>query len=121
MNIVEFLEARIAEDEAAVERRGDGSHSIHATDAYGAFNSQCPDCLGLPARERVLAECKAKRVILKQAEEADSETEYSISQSCINEAECEAARATAPGKLIREALAAVYADHPDYREEWRHA
>ena len=113
MNIVEFLEARIAED---AERAGSGWSRLGdtrwETDNYGR-NFLTPAA--------VLAECKAKRAILKQAEEADSETEYSISQSCINEAECEAARATAPGKLIREALAAVYADHPDYREEWRHA
>ena len=83
MNIVEFLEARIAEDE---ERAGSGwsrlGNTRWETDNYGR------DHLTPFA---VLAECKAKRAIMKDAF-WDTLT----------------------------ALATVYADHPDYREEWRH-
>lgn len=118
MTITEFLEARIAEDEATLERRGPFPHSVHGRDEVGAYDPRCPDCLGLPGKARVLAECKAKRAIIEQAKEADSETEYAIQESCISQAETDRARATAPGKLIRVALAAVYVDHPDYQQEW---
>ena len=67
MNITEFLEARIAEDELRANYYG-------------------PLAMGTA---RVLAECAAKRAIII----------YS------------------PPKTIQY-LAAVYADHPDYRQEW---
>ena len=65
MTITEFLLARIAEDEAVLERRGAFPHSTHGTDEVGAYNPRCPDCLGLPGKARVLAECKAKRTIIE--------------------------------------------------------
>jgi hypothetical protein len=109
VTLTDFLLARIAEDETRAP-----------------LVDQCPYNLGDITEEedwagvhwtsaRVLAECEAKRRIvgliedIKSAEKAafdewgdwhDSEDEH-------------------PSELIVRLLAAVYADHPDYREEWR--
>lgn len=64
---------------------------------------------------RVLAECAAKRRIVER-------------HGALDEDECPGCGAyldgtwrTGPGELCPDlaALASVYADHPDYREEWR--
>lgn len=102
MTVAEFLEARIAEDEAAVERRGYGAHFIRATDAYGTFNQRCPDCLGLPARERTLAECAAKRALVGFYKNGAIGEMYDGEKWTSQLA----------------AFAAVYKDHPDYQQEW---
>ena len=54
---------------------------------------------------RVLAECDAKRRIVGLHHEI-----LTICQGCANE--------SYPCRTLR-ALALPYADHPDYREEWR--
>lgn len=113
MNITEFLEARIAEDEAAAEKLAGVAHSARTQVYTGEEWVTTP-----VSTERILAECAAKRAIIKQAEEATSLNEYGISQSCINEAEAEQARAEDPGMLTLKALAAVYKDHPDYQQDW---
>ena len=46
---------------------------------------------------RVIAECRAKRRLVEAGRDADDAT----------------------GDLVLRSLASVYADHPDYREEWR--
>lgn len=93
MPLTEFLLARIAEDEAML--RGEGDYLV-------SFN--------LP---RLLRECEAKRQIVEIAEDhADSAdpighrgTMYFIDDY--------------QGVLL--ALAAIYADHPDYQFGWRSA
>lgn len=109
--ITEFLEARIAEDEAAVQRRGGSyQHSWHGYDIAGTYNPGCPDCLGLVGTERVLAECAAKRAIIELADHA-----------LATEVERRDAPALGAGLMHSDVicrLAAVYKDHPDYREEW---
>jgi hypothetical protein len=100
MTITEFLLARIAEDEAVLERRGAFPHSTHSMDEVGAYNPRCPDCLGLPGKARVLAECKAKRAliaILTPGQEIWDGTRWA-------------------GPL--DIMAAVYKDHPNYDPEW---
>jgi len=62
--VTEFLEARIADDEAASERRGSHPHSMHGTDIVGTYNPGCPDCLGVQGKARALAERVAKRAII---------------------------------------------------------
>lgn len=144
MTIIEFLEARIAEDEASAREASSRSlewrsfrGSVHGgtitepnpewgdepDEGYGSVTivydegaPRMPEAAHIARHDpaRVLAECAAKREILKQAEEASSNTEYVISQSCINQAEMDEERASDPGRLILQALAAVYADHPDY-------
>jgi Family of unknown function (DUF6221) len=93
MNIVEFLEARIAEDEAAA-RAGGYTHQsgAFANDGYGRL---------LVNPTRVLAECAAKREVIKVAGSS-----YPNKVGWYEK------------KNILEALAAVYSDHPDYREDW---
>lgn len=90
--IVEFLLARIAEDEREANAclaqwaRGDG---------------------GTPRRwYRVEAECRAKRAIIEMW--AARQEDHLVVQ----------AHATGLGLAIK-ALAAVYADHPDYQPAWR--
>lgn len=85
MNITEFLEARITEDEQNA----------------GNYVELFPDGDMAPLFRRVLAECAAKRAIIARREDALD---------------------TYAGTLVIEdairALAAIYKDHPDYREEW---
>ena len=95
-DLAEFLLARIAEDEAELE---------------AAIQSRYP---GLTIRRnpsRVIAECEAKRALLALHTEG-------WDGRC---GECSDRYAVTPWDgLCDEAriLATVYADHPDYREEW---
>jgi len=116
MTITEFLEARIAEDEAAA--------ALHlkvwanADDDVDDFESAAQELSGHVnltydseymdmniGYARVLAECAAKRAIIKHAqhltEDKDAYWAY---------------REYAERNLLF--LAAVYADHPDYQREW---
>jgi hypothetical protein len=108
LTITEFLLARIAEDEATVTRRGPYPHSWHAMDKVGTFNPGCPDCIGFGGINRVLAECGAKRAIIEQAVHCN--TNYggtvtgAVSRSCY--------------LTVLTDLATVYADHPDYQQDW---
>ena len=91
MTLTEFLLARIAEDR---------SRSVHATGCPYGLSGGVDDC---ECREgqRNRAECEAKRLII----------------------ELHGSQLTTDGRPYwspeLRALAAVYADHPDYREEWR--
>lgn len=92
MTITEFLEARIAEDEAHVRR-------------VGSFVNECQECAfgNQPdspySHERLLADCAAKRAIIEGLEP------FSFLDD-INAPE------------LLGILAAVYSDHPDYQQEW---
>jgi len=96
MNITEFLEARIAEDESAA--RADSDEMVRSSvsiqfdcDTQVRFN---------PAR--VLAECEAKRAVIGWW------TQGLIGYVRVND---ELTNPLLP-------LAAVYKDHPDYQKEW---
>ncbi|UYM26586.1 hypothetical protein SEA_BAUER_37 [Arthrobacter phage Bauer] len=91
-SLVEFLEARIAEDEARARYPYLASH---------------PDPLFSPAR--ALAECAAKRAILDGWEDPDDIGPL--------DGDVDAGHVLAMDKAVR-ALAAVYKDHKDYRQEW---
>lgn len=113
MSIAEFLLARIAEDEEQANR----------SKADEAMNPN----LRLPASwihgvaARVLAECEAKRRIVELHSVAST---YQGGTYC---AECQSEELEGPWSRrddlypcpTLEALASVYADHPDYRDEWR--
>jgi len=110
MNITEFLEARIEEDEARAgsgwARRGDTRWEV---DNYGQ-NFLTPTA--------VLAECAAKRAIMEHAVEASGDR-ATVTEECeLGESARGEAYASDPGLLITRALAAVYKDHPDYQKEW---
>lgn len=94
MTITEFLLARITEDEdAAREWYGTGTVANRRDDFW-------------------LAECAAKRRIVKI--HADPRADVVVDgvvlvTVCLQAEDCPTLRA----------LVMVYADHPDYREEWR--
>jgi hypothetical protein len=106
VTITEFLLARIEEDEVEAQKGRDHNASgVFARDNYGYLLIQ-------PAR--VLAECAAKRAIIALHPVriyTDEEPGFSMELStCL----CQGR----PCSTL-QAIAAVYADHPDYyRQEW---
>lgn len=113
MTLTEFLLARIAEDEerAEVGALYPGQHTgwLNAVvgGSYVGFSDRfTPD--------RVLAECEAKRRIVERCAESESQNYAWVSGQRFGRPEgVEDLRA-----IIRD-LASVYADHPDYSDEWR--
>ena len=97
MTITEFLEARIEEDEM---RAGSGwarlEDSRWTVDNYGR-NFLTPSA--------VLAECAAKRATLDASASYSPELEHGDNGEWAFDVAC-------------RNLAAVYADHPDYQQEW---
>ena len=101
--IIEFLEARIDEDE---ERAGSGWSRIGTT--RWETNNYGQDHLTPSA---VLAECKAKRAIIALTEDVEGmDTMISNEWGGSNDGTADE---------ILAALAAVYSDHPDYLPEWK--
>ncbi|SDP44166.1 hypothetical protein SAMN04487914_111123 [Arthrobacter sp. ok909] len=105
MNIVEFLEARIAEQEAGIQ----GRHFAGGHD----YETVASDDMAVPPSltEALLAECAVKRRIVadwKLAAQEDGITDP--------------ADAEEPVALARRSmlivLAAGYKDHPDYDNDW---
>jgi len=108
MTLTDFLLAQIAEDEAAAERGG--SHN-----GGGSFANDNYGCL-LIDPVRVLAECEAKRRIV----EAYIDTLAMIPTHVLGDGdEHPTVIAEEYEAHILPALALPYADHPDYRDEWR--
>jgi hypothetical protein len=94
-DLTDFLLARIKEDEAratteATLRDGDPYYVTEASSFERHFD---------PAR--VLAECQAKRRAVGVVRRS-----FGLAQETM-------------AALVLSSLAAVYADHPDYRQEWR--
>ena len=117
MTLTDFLEARIAEDEAVARASMDrgllGFMEVRIDWANRVSDGQRTALAGsdtafLAAQRpaRVLAECAAKRRILAQlalVSEGDT-TEHAFHEQGLLEAVVE--------------LASVHADHPGYRAEW---
>lgn len=99
--LTEFLLARIAEDEDP-ERLCESWHS------QGAF--------GCSACDRVLAECEAKRRIVEL--HADDQNVCASCDDLSNPYLFDGSLTGWPCPTLR-ALAAIYAGHRDYRDEWR--
>jgi hypothetical protein len=103
MRLDEFLLARIAEDEATA-RRANKSHRMTIEEPLHQPGRDILEAIiALTDERRVLAECEAKRRIV---------------------ALCTAIALPVGGAAylrddILRVLALPYADHPDYREEWR--
>jgi hypothetical protein len=112
MTLADFLLARIAEDEAVAravpEVEPKSSHSI-----FTSLHEPTGTVEISPAR--VLAECEAKRRAIEAAwqDQLEIEGEWGASRPI------EQMSAEDDNPAVIEALAAVYADHPDYRDEWR--
>lgn len=136
MNITEFLLARIAEDEELADRSMQYGDKGAALLSFGSPESP-PILVMHPTR--ILAECKAKREIIKLHEEwpvlveGNPETETvnsnfdNISLRITQQIMWTTERAylakfgtTPPTAPMISSLAAVYADHPDYQQEWKH-
>lgn len=107
VTLTDFLLARIAEDEEMAEAvhrgRWNSRVALLDPDLYGHVIRQHPD--------RILAECEAKRGIVALHDdllkrELDHRDQSAFGADLMH------------GDVLR-ALAAVYADHPDYREEWK--
>lgn len=111
MNLDEFLEARLFEDEVAawamvdaeVETlRRDGMPDITRADLLHMEESD--------AWRRPILECDAKRVLVDTLRSYEPSTEWGT------EPDVGKRQNNAAGALRR--LALVYKDHPDYQQEW---
>jgi hypothetical protein len=96
-DIIEFLEARIAEDESAAVEMEALAHGSREPAVTGAEWVASPFTAG-----RVLAECAAKRKILGN-----------VPLVTDNPAET-----GGTSEYVLMCLAAVYRKHPDYQEGW---
>jgi hypothetical protein len=165
VTVTEFLLARIAEDEATaraagvtghswgtmIEETGSGENIYYTVEVPGVKDSTIADMwstdqIGRDQSEhiarhdpaRVLAECAAKRAIIKQHEDwpvlVEGELEMEPASSDIQSMAYRATRQIAwmteqeyikrfgvepPTAPMVATLAAVYADHPEYRQEWQ--
>jgi hypothetical protein len=119
MTLTEFLLARIAEDknaarEGTTEAQYSGSYGDTAADEVigMAYNEGVAEAgmkhfeRWMPAR--VLAECEAKRRIIKLLPWLDNASGGIVP-----------ALKYSPAQTVLRQMALPYADHPDYREEWR--
>lgn len=116
MCLTEFILARIAEDEefanAASLSWWSEDDLLAAYDALSEDSHRMADAR-LAARHdpaRVLAECEAKRRIVDN---------YSTLRAAEQAGESVAGVATVALHRSLRYLASVFADHPDYREEWK--
>jgi len=116
MTLTEFLLARITEDEAIARRfPRNGSHQT-SPDEVNDDAGPCPDdCVGHFSGTRLLAECAAKRAAIEAAwgDHCQIENEWGACQSQ------DQMSAKDDNPEVIEALGVVYADHPDYQQEWR--
>lgn len=112
--LAEFLLARIADDEAVAR---DGAEQTYPGFEPWRLHNQVRHAFGQPSpviasRARVLAECDAKRRIVEES----TKEAWVIEQG--HRTEWTEGGQAARGTVLRF-LALPYADHPDYREEWR--
>jgi hypothetical protein len=107
MTLTEFLLARIAEDEWVA---GTASEVISGPAQLGRHLWTWGDGRLEVTRARVLAECQAKRRIVEMM---GSLVDYDRDKFIVNAS----LEGVAHDTLMQ--LALPYADHPDYREEWK--
>jgi hypothetical protein len=124
VTITEFLLARIAEDEEMARGVEDDLNGLHL---YGCSLPWGPCDCGQPAR--VLADCEALRRIVAE-HQIESDPRWTVSPRYLVgpslDYGCKICSSDEDGYVIRtgacvtlKALAWVYADHQDYREEWK--
>lgn len=108
LTLTDFLLARIAEDEAVAMNASHHRHLVHdyERDNYGFLWVKTT---------RVLAECEAKRRIVEMA--SDAERRMMDGPDFHSDGTFHTVSAWM-GTVLR-ALALPYADHPEFREEWR--
>lgn len=121
-DLVEFLLARIAED----EERSRAAAEVDGADVMlAALPTQLFDGLRLAFPARVLAECEAQRRIVEAYQDAkhhyDEEHDVDGSLKYADGAVWEYLAKLEVWEQALKLLALPYADHPDYRDEWRPA
>lgn len=99
MTIVEFLLARIAEDEARA--RGRREAMLCVAEKWPTLSEDVRNLIDVRGVDRALTECQAKRAIIEQVSDIEWTGSYAVRD------------------VVLGHLAAVYADHPDYQPEWR--
>jgi hypothetical protein len=133
VTLSEFLLARIAEDEATARQIGEGTRwrddrgdvlaehgalywrRIAAVDEANGVSTIAAEHIARHDPARVLAECEAKRAVVQLLTES-----LGLLREANGEAEQMAARqGISVARLAVQALATVYAAHPDYDEAWR--
>jgi len=121
MTLVEFLLSRIGDDEQAARSAG----VLQSGTSWEYEPDPTPSPILLVAPARVLAECEAKRRIIEEYREftkADPDDGMPIYAEDVDEDRLWPAYGGGMFSGLRKAvrlLALPYADHPDYRAEWR--
>lgn len=134
MTIVEFLLARIAEDEARAQARREAM--LNVAERWPTLSEDIRNLIDVRGIDRVLAECQAKRAIVERetawnAFEPPVGVHVEWSMDAVTAVDGryvgpdegrrlmdEWTRPKTDTALLR-ILAAVYTDHPDYDEAWR--
>jgi hypothetical protein len=118
LTLADFLLARVAEDEASADELHWDACEHHYGREIGGFPCDC----WYP--ERVRRECDAKRRIVElHAPVEVYRGRPLVCTVCVQVDDGGDYVIGAPGDVwpctTLRALASVFADHPDYREEWR--
>lgn len=121
--LTDFLLARIAEDEEVARRAGDSGPVTHGrrSELTQVWDRDYGEIEGAVEYDslRVLAECEAKRRIVEfhrpSTDHGDAYAPYCV--GCWEEGGMDGAP-NHPCRTVRW-IALPYADHPDYREEWK--
>ena len=123
MDIVEFLRARLDEDEAVAREAQEMRRQAYGVDEgewsppLKAWDDH-PSGVVIAEPARVLREVEAKRRIVDRAEEAGREFDRQCAAGIHSAAAREATAAWVPIQNAVADLASAYADHPDYDPEW---
>jgi hypothetical protein len=119
-DLIAFLRARLDEDEQAAQQvlsfEADGFKWEYQWARHGRYQGRVTRSSfepGAPSPRRVLAEVEAKREILDEYRlwADDDSRDYDQSQTAVDR--------TAALEEVVKLLAQPYADHADFRSEWR--
>lgn len=133
MTLTEFMLARIAEDEAVADQCEENPDCLVGPEHVTGIGR-----VMVVGRSRVLAECEAKRHIIEWHESwpvlVETQPEFTPTGADVQTMTFQMSQKIAwlttqeyrarfgdepPSSPMLRALAAVYSDHPDYRDEWR--
>jgi len=121
MALTEFLLARITEDEFAGTHFEQMPAQWTTLTVYPHDGEPIPVKAAMFASTRILAECEAKRRIVDMAIGVEDHRSAAESLEYGNDLHAIPVAQAVDETMIDvlQYLAAPYADHPDYREEWR--
>lgn len=108
MTLVEFLHARIEEDERAARDGNDAADGSHEGGESWELSASAEYLTVYVSHARVLAECEAKRRIIELHQAEDGQHPDFCGHD-LREIPC----------LTLRSLALPYAEHADYHEAWR--